>query len=948
MRTYSEIFLAGLGLLVFFSTLAVRDTIHIDMTTFGYLTALLRITAFFTLLFFSLTVLILGRGLVCRRLYLTGLFMIPALIPNALHILSFVFFPSFITPNTRDKVAYLFSLSHLFLLTALYIGFLLGRRWKTSTTRVVFLFSTFLSSLFSALVVLYYPWLPPMWLEGEGFPWYREVFQVALAGASLLLWRSIGSEGFLRLSLLYLSLGFLLSSTAVRFTDLTLVVCSGFLLVSYLFLVWSLLVVGLRHRAHLVVQLSGKILSVLSYLKPEVKDHVVYMKLEEAFAKGLVREVWVYDKRDNQLKIHAYAYEPSSPPSQWEKFYTEKSWKGFHVELYRGRYWVISLLAGKLENPIERLHVLNVENLIVSYGLYTLELHKELSKMKLLLETSQYVAEAYNNIETFSRQVLNKIDQILHLDGSLFFMYNKNSDTTDKLTFSSGFLGKLGDLPVSGYVSRVLEKDSSYGVEEGFIYAKGEYGHLVVGVLAFRKGGVFDSDQLMFLRTVFHQLFHVVRLMKAIEDLQKAQLSVKFLSQYDPLTALLNRVSFEKELQKATKHDIFSIILIDIDNLKVINDTYGFSAGDLLLNGMASVLRRSVRRWDTVGRVGGDEFAILLPNTPKKVAKIVAERIRKEIEAWGWEPQPGVVARVSVSMVILTYPEDADKPEEMIHIGELAMGKLKREGKGGIWVLGEEERERLYVFYRMERILMQALEKDAVIPYLQPIVELKDMKVLGYEVLMRLEVDGQILTAGQFVEVAEKLGVMPQLDVLLIEKVLEGYHTLEGEPLLFINLELRNATPKFTELLTSLCEKYRVPTHRVVLEITEREAVGNMISVVEFVNSLRSKGFSFAIDDFGSGYSSFYYLKFIPVDYIKIDGEFVKSAVVSPVDRIFVEAVVNMAKRLGIKTLAEFVENEEILRVMSQLGVDYGQGFYLGKPTPLTGFSQKETHQQGD
>jgi FOG: EAL domain len=178
---------------------------------------------------------------------------------------------------------------------------------------------------------------------------------------------------------------------------------------------------------------------------------------------------------------------------------------------------------------------------------------------------------------------------------------------------------------------------------------------------------------------------------------------------------------------------------------------------------------------------------------------------------------------------------------------------------------------------------------------------------------------------------------MQKLDLMLIERVFENYKLFENKfPFfLFINMAPDNATEEFAEKVRILADKYSVPTTNVIFEITERKAVEDIMQVVSFVIKLKDEGFRFAIDDFGSGYSSFYYLKYLPVDFLKIDGEFIKSLPNSPKDRIFIEGIVSVAKKMGIKTLAEFVESEEVLKVVKDLNIDYAQGYYFGKPGPL-------------
>jgi EAL domain-containing protein (putative c-di-GMP-specific phosphodiesterase class I) len=211
------------------------------------------------------------------------------------------------------------------------------------------------------------------------------------------------------------------------------------------------------------------------------------------------------------------------------------------------------------------------------------------------------------------------------------------------------------------------------------------------------------------------------------------------------------------------------------------------------------------------------------------------------------------------------------------------------------------------------------------------------MSLFGFEVLMRIKFNGRFLSAGEFVDVAERIGAMQKLDFLLIERVFENYKLFENKfPLfIFINILPDNFTEEFAEKVRALADKYSVPTTNIIFEITERKAIEDIMRVVSFVRELKDEGFRFAIDDFGSGYSSFYYLKYLPVDFLKIEGEFIKTLPNSPTDRVFIEGIVNVAKKLGIKTIAEFVENEKVVEVVKDLCIDHAHGYYIGKPEPL-------------
>jgi len=478
------------------------------------------------------------------------------------------------------------------------------------------------------------------------------------------------------------------------------------------------------------------------------------------------------------------------------------------------------------------------------------------------------------------------------------------------------------------------------GTKDNFCFAKFEHGQYQAGVVGVRLKEPFGKDDLVFFKTVSNQLFHIVRLMKVIEDLESAQLSVKFLSEYDPLTMLYNRRTFElyvrDEIERSSKTgSMFSIVLIDIDDFKLINDVYEHQTADMVLKELSERLKKSLRRMDIPARFGGDKFAVLLPYLSRDTARAIAERFQDKLSSKPVKIENKEIS-LSVSAVVVSYPQDGTSEEELITYAEYLMREVKRKGKG-IILSSEESTHKFSVVKEVERSIVESLEKSSVVPFYQEIMNLKDMSLSGFEVLMRIKFNGRFLSAGEFVDVAERIGAMQKLDFLLIERVFENYKLFENKfPLfIFINMVPENVTEEFAEKVRALADKYSVPTNNIIFEITERKAIEDIMRVVSFVRELKDEGFRFAIDDFGSGYSSFYYLKYLPADFLKIEGEFIKSLPHSPTDRVFIEGIVSVAKKMGIKTIAEFVENEEVLEVVKDLGIDYAQGYYLGKPEPL-------------
>jgi diguanylate cyclase (GGDEF)-like protein len=608
---------------------------------------------------------------------------------------------------------------------------------------------------------------------------------------------------------------------------------------------------------------------------------------------------------------------------------------------------ILGRSSADLENPTINTHVRDIESHLLLYFLQhknfdelLKEKTREIQRLYTILETSEYTVQAYNNIDTFSKQVLDRLDYVLPMDGSFFYMFDQNAESIERLIFSSLFTKIFTEEDAKLLLAEVQADPNTLGTKDNFCFAKFEHGQYQAGVVGVRLNEPFGKDDLVFFKTVSNQLFHIVRLMKVIEDLESAQLSVKFLSEYDPLTMLYNRRTFERyvrdEIEKSSGiGSMFSIVLIDIDDFKLINDVYGHQTADMVLKELSERLKKSLRKMDIPARFGGDEFAVLLPYLSRDTARAVAKRLQDKLSSTPVKIEDKEIS-LSVSAVVLSYPEDGTSEEELITYAEYLMWEAKRKGKG-IVLSSEESSHKFPVVKEVERSIVESLEKSSIVPFYQEIIDLKDMSLFGFEVLMRIKFNGRFLSAGEFVNVAERIGAMQKLDLLLIEKVFENYKLFENKfPLfIFINMVPENATEEFAEKVRALADKYSVPPNNIVFEITERKAIEDIMRVVSFVRELKDEGFRFAIDDFGSGYSSFYYLKYLPVDFLKIDGEFIKSLPHSPTDRIFIEAIVSVAKKMGIKTIAEFVENEEVLEVVKDLGIDYAQGYYFGKPEPL-------------
>jgi diguanylate cyclase (GGDEF)-like protein len=737
-------------------------------------------------------------------------------------------------------------------------------------------------------------------------------------------------------------------------TDITLIAVSFYRTLAYLLFAYGVVKVEIVDVGKEVAIHSSAFLDSLANAVPKWEGDVLKVALGKVFEKSFIDSLCIYDLSTKELKAYFYGLkereEDLKPPEDWNRILEEgmgilEDGRCFHV--IEG-YLLLGRSSADLENPIINTHIRDIESHLLLYFLQhknfdelLKEKAREIQRLYTILETSEYVVQAYNNIDVFSKQVLDRLDYVLPMDGSLFYMSDQNAERVERLILSSLFIKNFTEEDANLLLLEVQANPNTFGTEDNFCFVKFEHGQYQVGVVGVRLKEPFGKDDLVFFKTVSNQLFHIVRLMKVIEDLESARLSVKFLSEYDPLTMLYNRRTFERyvrdEIEKSSRTgSMFSIVLIDIDDFKLINDVYGHQTADMVLKELSKRLKKSLfRRMDIPARFGGDEFAVLLPYFSRDTARAIAKRLQEKLSSAPVKIEDKEIS-LSVSAVVLSYPQDSTSEEELITYAEYLMREVKEKGKG-IILSSEESPHKFSVVKEVERSVVESLEKSSIVPFYQEIINLKDMSLFGFEVLMRIKSNGRFLSAGEFVNVAERIGAMQKLGFLLIERVFENYKLFENKfPLfIFINMVPDNLTEEFAEKVRALADKYSVPTNNVVFEITERKAIEDIMQVVSFVSKLKDEGFRFAIDDFGSGYASFYYLKYLPVDFLKIDGEFIKTLPYSPTDRVFIEGIVSVAKKMGVKTIAESVENEEVLEVVKDLGIDYAQGYYFGKPEPL-------------
>ena len=469
-------------------------------------------------------------------------------------------------------------------------------------------------------------------------------------------------------------------------------------------------------------------------------------------------------------------------------------------------------------------------------------------------------------------------------------------------------------------------------------------GSNTIGLLgvAYPDGKETNAQQLSLIRSIMAVMVMVVGSSRA---LNRTLSELEYYSAHDPLTGLHNRRAFtdllNHELVRSERHGHpLSLLMIDLDDFKDINDTYGHPSGDLVLKTIADIMRTTIRQGDFATRVGGDEFTIVLTETGTDGARRAAEKLRKKIRSHIFVNAEGKKFHITASIGYVTYPDNAATATDLMAGVDIGLYQAKSTGKDGI-ATSESIRELLIVNRSARDFAEQvraSLQSGSIFPHYQPIFDCRTGQLYGHETLARMiEPSGKIIAAGAFIDTIEKYGLARELDQVIVEQSItalaERTKPREKSLRLFINLSAQEIQNRgVLSYAETLCGQLNVAPDSIVFEILERDAIGDIVRMREFLDKLRQKGFLFALDDFGSGYNSFHYLRELKFDYVKIDGAFVKNILHSSIDFALVSNLTRLCQDIGMKTVAEFVESPEVLIALQKIGVDYVQGYHLGKP----------------
>ncbi len=445
-------------------------------------------------------------------------------------------------------------------------------------------------------------------------------------------------------------------------------------------------------------------------------------------------------------------------------------------------------------------------------------------------------------------------------------------------------------------------------------------------------------------------------------------------ARHDPLTKLVNRLEFEQQLieavSSASNGHLHTICYLDLDQFKVVNDTCGHMAGDELLRQISILIQQHVRTTDSLARLGGDEFGIVLWHCPLASATKIVEQVREAVQDYRftWERQ---LFSIGVSIGLVEVTEDMGDWHHVLSAADAACYAAKSRGRNRIHVyqvddqeLAQQRSERQWVTQ-----ILQALEDNRFCLYQQDILALMPIETAEAiasptpvenptsthplihsstlspraEILVRIiSTTGEVIPPTAFIPAAERYGLMSGIDRWIISHFFSHCQRINAQvsrttqPLYIINISGASLNDAgFLPFVQEQFAKYRVDPQQICFEITETAAISNLTRAAEFMQELKQFGCYFSLDDFGSGMSSFAYLKNFPVDFLKIDGHFVKDILTDPVDSAMVECIHRMARALGIRTIAEFVEEPAILEKLKTIGINYAQGYGIALPCPL-------------
>ncbi len=500
-------------------------------------------------------------------------------------------------------------------------------------------------------------------------------------------------------------------------------------------------------------------------------------------------------------------------------------------------------------------------------------------------------------------------------------------------------------------VFRVLNERDRQWMDDLFkqCLQKGQVGHLDEHAILVRK----DSSEINIKNTTTiirnnNKVAGIVVVLHDVTQERKLAKQIIFHASHDALTGLINRREFEQRLEQAlylskqntTEH---AVLFMDLDRFKIVNDSCGHLAGDQLLRQVTSLFRRKVRKEDTIARLGGDEFAVLLMNCSLRGAIQVADNLRELVEEFlfVWENRSFQIG-VSIGLTLIDQ-YSPQKVSDIINQADTACYAAKNAGRNCVQVYQEQSETTTSESVDKTFItqIKNALENNILELNYQRVVPIKETENRGvfYEILLRMpDNHGQYISPSSFLAIAERQNLLVDIEKWVIKTV---FHHLTQDSSLdqlyscSINLSEHSITPEFAQFILEQLEHYDIPTNKVCFELAETTVVTDLENTTRFLEILKQEGFLFALDDFGTGLASFAYLKYLPFDFLKIDGAFIKNIDTDPIDYAMVESIFKISQFMGIDVVAKLVERQSVLNKLQNIGINYAQGFLFAKPEKL-------------
>jgi diguanylate cyclase (GGDEF)-like protein len=552
-------------------------------------------------------------------------------------------------------------------------------------------------------------------------------------------------------------------------------------------------------------------------------------------------------------------------------------------------------------------------------------------------------SSVYDNEKTFKKDNTQLGIGHVYVELSNLTLQNLKQDLITKILMISLF-GLMLSALIAWWIGRNITKpiqEIAYAVNK---VGEGIFAHTITE----NSSGELKTLQKGF-NSMATSLKHAYDVMQ--DKINDATSMLRHQAQHDDLTGLINRREFEVRLERNLKsvHENgmqHVLCYLDLDQFKLVNDTCGHSAGDELLRQVSVLLTNRMRDRDTLARLGGDEFGLLLENCSLADANQITNTLLKLVRDYRFIHEDKIF-NIGVSIGVVVINTNFESVSDIIHAADMACYSAKNAGRNQSFLFSPGDVEVAQRRSAVEAIsdITDEIDDEQFMLYCQPIVPLSSHvpQQHHFEILIRkINLEGNIMLPTTFIPSAERYLLMPNIDRWVIKNTFATYRQLlnkSNEKCNYIfSINLSGTSLGDKSLLGYIREQfviYSIPPQAICFEITETAAIVNLKNTIQLFTALRKLGCSFALDDFGSGMSSFMYLKNFEVDYLKIDGSFVKDMHVNKIDHAMVRSIHSVAEAMNIKTVAEFVENEAILKELKNIGVHYGQGLYLGSPVPI-------------